>query len=371
MEGLLLFENDSLMKIKSHKWEYEVKRIFDLRSALESVLVDGDIILIDQNVAKLYKQNLKTALNKHEYMLIEPTENLKSYQQIEKIIDWLIRVGFKKNNRLVAVGGGITQDICSFISSIMYRGVGWVFFPTNLLSQADSCIGSKTSINFGSYKNQVGNFHPPILILIDVSFLQTLSRMDFRSGMGEMMHYFIIAGREDMKRISIDYDMAFNNDDVLFDLIKRSLEIKKSLIEIDEFDLGPRNIFNYGHSFGHALESYTNYEIPHGIAVSFGMDIANQLSVALGLMIEKDAIEIRNVLQKNWWPCNFPEIDIDSFINLLSKDKKNIGKKFRFVLSKGPGNILIDTFDDNAMLREVLNERLEFYKNESSRFNSN
>ena len=119
------------------------------------------------------------------------------------VIQHLIDNGFRKNHRLFGIGGGITQDITAFTSSIMYRGVDWLFYPTTLLAQGDSCIGSKTSINFGAFKNQIGGFYPPNKILINPDFLDSLSDAEMKSGLGEMCHYFIVASEADFKRYKI------------------------------------------------------------------------------------------------------------------------------------------------------------------------
>jgi 3-dehydroquinate synthase len=182
----------------------------------------------------------------------------------------------------------------------MYRGVDWVHIPTTLLAQGDSCIGSKTSINFGKFKNQLGNFFSPKQIFIDVNFLKTLDKADLISGLGEMAHYFLVSSCEDFLYFKSEYHNAQNNLNILKDLIIRSLEIKKSYIEIDEFDQNERQVFNYGHSFGHALESLTNYRIPHGIAVSIGMDMSNFMSVKYGYMTEEARQEIRLLLKQVW-----------------------------------------------------------------------
>lgn len=361
MEGFPLFDDNHVMTVKSHKWEYEVRKTVDLKDQLGSELILGDFLLVDKNIARLHSKELKGFFDDYNHIFIEPTEKQKSYQQIEPIIEWLIKKGLKRNNRLIAIGGGITQDICAFISSILYRGVSWIFVPTTLLAQADSCIGSKTSINFGSYKNQIGSFHPPVLILLSNNFLLTLSKQDIRSGLGEIIHYFLVSGRKDMERLSTEYSASFNEPEIMMGLIQRSLEIKKNIIEIDEFDQGPRNIFNYGHSFGHALESYTNFNIPHGVAVSFGMDIANYLSVELGFMRKAEAIEMQKILQKNWWPIDFPKVDVTVYMKLLSQDKKNIGSKYRLVLAKGVGNMFVHTIEDDSILRFVLKERFDYY----------
>jgi 3-dehydroquinate synthase len=200
----------------------------------------------------------------------------------------------------------------------MYRGVDWVHIPTTLLAQGDSCIGSKTSINFGKFKNQLGNFFSPKQIFIDVNFLKTLDKADLISGLGEMAHYFLVSSCEDFLYFKSEYHNAQNNLNILKDLIIRSLEIKKSYIEIDEFDQNERQVFNYGHSFGHALESLTNYRIPHGIAVSIGMDMSNFMSVKYGYMTEEARQEIRLLLKQVWVGYSIDDIDLKDMENAIT-----------------------------------------------------
>ena len=155
--------------------------------------------------------------------LRDATEKQKSYIALTSIIEKLIENGFRKNNRLFAIGGGITQDITAFISSIMYRGVEWIFFPTTLLAQADSCIGGKTSINIGKYKNQLGNFYPPRKIFIIPEFISTLPELAFKSGMGEMLHFYLVSGENDFSFYQHFYDKAFTNQNDLLKLVHRNL----------------------------------------------------------------------------------------------------------------------------------------------------
>ena len=159
----------------------------------------------------LYKEWFTDALTNFKYIGIDASEPQKSYQEVEPVINTLIEKGFRKNNRLIAVGGGITQDVTAFIASILYRGVHWYFFPTTLLAQGDSCIGSKTSINFEKFKNQVGGFYPPNKIYVDPKFLESLSYEELQSGIGEMVHYFVVSGDEDFTRFKNDYDEAIKD----------------------------------------------------------------------------------------------------------------------------------------------------------------
>jgi 3-dehydroquinate synthase len=342
--------------VKSVIHDYTVSFIDDFSKSLHNNLSDGDTLIVDNKVRKLYADKLDGVLERYRCILIDATEEQKSYSGLIPVINKLIEGGFKRNNRLIAIGGGITQDITAFTASILYRGVSWLFYPTTLLAQGDSCIGSKTSVNFGKYKNQVGGFYPPESIFIDLKFLQTLSDLDLKSGFGEMCHYFIIAGEDDFKRYKKEYLVALNDHVVLLKLIQRSLEIKKAYIEIDEFDKKERQIFNYGHSFGHAIETLTDYQIPHGIAVAYGMDIANFISVKKGLLNEEIRKNIRELLQLIWKDTSINDISIDNFLVALSKDKKNIGSELRVILNGGYGNIFKTGMKNDYHLKDWLIE---------------
>ncbi|WP_150081661.1 AroB-related putative sugar phosphate phospholyase (cyclizing) [Chlorobium limicola] len=343
-------------KVTSIIHDYEVHFIDSLKQSIDSVLMEGDYIIIDNIVKDLYDEYLQDALDTHKFIGIDANEKTKSYQGVESVIEELIQNGFRKNHRLVAIGGGITQDVTAFISSIMYRGVNWIFYPTTMLAQGDSCIGSKTSINFGRFKNQVGGFYPPSYIYIFPPFKDTLKEKEIRSGMGEMLHYFIVSGKEDFDFYRDTFKAAFTEKDALSGIINKSLEIKKRYIEIDEFDKKERQVFNYGHTFGHAIESLTQYRIPHGIAVSYGMDMSNFVSVKMGLIPSEVRDEIREVTSYIWEGYPIDDIDIDTYINALSKDKKNVGMQLGLILNKGYGNIFKNLTDSDKTFREWIEE---------------
>lgn len=349
----------SNFKVKSIVHDYEVQFIEHTDETLRGVLQEGDYIIIDNKIKVLYEETLSLLLEENKYISINATEEQKSYQGVIPIIQELIDGGFRKNHRLIAIGGGITQDVTAFISSIMYRGVSWYFFPTTLLAQCDSCIGSKTSINFGEYKNQIGGFYPPNKIYINPHFIETLTEGEMKSGLGEMLHYYVVSGKEDFDFYKENYLLAFSDKVVLAQLIERSLQIKKRYIEVDEFDRNVRQVFNYGHSFGHAIESLTHYKVPHGVAVSYGMDMANYISVKLGLIPKKIRDEIREIVVHYWAGFPINHIDIDVFINALSKDKKNVGTKLGLILNKGYGQIFKNVMDSDDQFRFWIKEYFE------------
>ena len=258
----------------------------------------GTHFIVDQSVCDLYKLDYLPNLIK-----IKAIEESKSFSNIEKVLNVLLELNLKKNSILVAIGGGIIQDITSFIGSIWMRGITWVYVPTTLLSQADSCIGSKSSINLNNIKNVIGTFFAPKFIYICKYFLNTLSEKDIKSGIGEILKLKIIQDEE------INYEDIQNN---LQKYIHEALLIKKQYIEIDEHDLGIRQLLNYGHCFGHAIESACNFSIPHGVAISMGMDIANFMSFKSNTLSYDKYKKIHKILFQNYE--NFKDIKIDKNI---------------------------------------------------------
>jgi 3-dehydroquinate synthase len=348
--------------IRSSVHDYRVRFVDDFAPALGAVLREGDVLVVDRKVHGLYEESIRGLAGPRPRVLLDATERQKSYLELAPVIETLIRNNFRKNNRLIAVGGGIIQDVVAFLAQNLYRGVDWLFLPTTLLAQADSCIGGKSSINFGEYKNQLGNFYPPNEILIDTAFLKTLDRREIRSGLGEMMHFFVLSSEADFERIRKGYRPSLTDLSVLRELIGRSLEIKRRTVEIDEFDRGERQIFNYGHSFGHAIESVTGYRVPHGIAVCHGMDIANYLSVKMGLVDTAFRDRVRGLLSMNWEAGELGSVPFEKFIGSLRKDKKNVGNEVRVILTRGFGKMFKTGIDVDgeagALLKRYFEEEL-------------
>lgn len=340
-------------EIQSYRRTYTVDFVDQAKAQLGQLLKPGDRVIADKNVWALYP-GLQEAIGGEVPILVDPCEPAKSYEGVIPVIEQLLVEGFTKSNRLIAVGGGVVQDVTAFSASILLRGVDWIFFPTNLLAQCDSCIGSKTSINFKTFKNQLGGFYPPQAIYIDLAFLETVPEREIFSGLGEMMHYFLVSGEQDFSWVVERLDRALTDPEVLQELVHRSLAIKKEMIERDEFDQGPRNVFNYGHSFGHALESATKYAVPHGIAVSYGMDLANLISVQQGLI----SMELRNRVRPSLASIcqNVPtgDVPMDAYFLALSRDKKNEGSLIKVILTRGLGDMFKTTLTLDEPTRNLI-----------------
>lgn len=235
-------------------------------------------LIVDKNVRQLWSQ-IFDGLTVPIYVLDTHEEN-KTLIKAGEIIEWMRSIGLTKNTHIYAIGGGVVQDLSTFVSSIYMRGVDWTYVPTTLLGMVDSCIGGKSSINVGSYKNIAGNFYPPNVINIDVGFCQTLSKNEIIAGLSEAVK-ITYANENDNFEKYLTYQINTNNTfcfDVLSGLVELTLKTKKKFVEEDEFDKGVRQLLNFGHSIGHAIEASSGYEITHGVAVGVGMLAEIELS---------------------------------------------------------------------------------------------
>lgn len=323
------------LTIQSHEGPYKVT-FTDLPLRDPAKLLEGNAhVLLDANVARLYSERLGPIVSHARTILIEATEENKSIDRLIPVMERLVEQRIRRGHTLVAIGGGIVQDIAAFISTVLLRGLRWRFVPTTLLAQADSCIGSKSSINLRDTKNILGTFHPPAEILLCSHLLDTLQERDIRSGIGEILKVHAIDSAAAYDRLSVDYDRLLTDRQVLLSYVRDALLIKQRYIEVDEFDRGARNIFNYGHSFGHAIESATDFTVPHGIGVTLGMDIANLLAVKRNILPAKHAARMRPPLQKNYQAFARTRIPLDRFFEALLKDKKNTTTKLVLIFPVG------------------------------------
>lgn len=324
MEALSMFE---ALKINSHNGEYQAYFQNDISfDDFESDLLKTSHFIVDANVAKLYPIKLEKVLNSHSVLIIDATEDNKSLEQFPNYVAHLVNHKIRRNHKIIAIGGGIIQDITCFLAATLLRGVEWWFYPTTLLAQADSCIGSKSSVNCSGTKNILGTFTPPKQIFIFTEFLDTLNPIEVRSGIGEMLKVHAIDNPNSFDCIAKDYDNLLTNQKILLQYLRRSLEIKKDIIEQDEFDQHIRNIMNYGHTFGHAIESATEYQIPHGVAVTIGMDMANYIAYQYDITEKTHFDRMHPILKKNYNHFIDYPIPIEQFIQAISKDKKNMGQ---------------------------------------------
>ena len=339
--------------VKSRFRDYEVHFTDRFTDSL-ALQRDSSFFIVDEHVMEIYQDELELTVPKGRLILVEAKESHKTLDYCQSLIRILIERNIRRSHTLIAIGGGVLQDIAGFIASILYRGIRWVFYPTTLLAQADSCIGSKCSINLDGYKNLLGSFCPPTQIFIDTHFLQTLPVEEIKSGIGEILHFYLIADNGRIVGLTNNYDKLIKNPMDLIEHICASLEIKKKMIEIDEFDENERRIFNYGHTFGHAIETVSNYSINHGQAVTKGMDIANYLSHSLGYLDEKTFYSLSEALEKNMPEFGLTAEILKNFFRILSKDKKNLDTNLSCVLTHGPGQMFITKVPLDDSFKEMI-----------------
>ena len=293
----------------------------------------NSVYIVDENVYRLHKDDCLKYLPKDRLIELEISEDRKNMDTVCELYEKIMQFAPRKNLNLVSIGGGITQDLTGFVASSLYRGVNWIFVPTTLLAQVDSCIGAKTSLNFKHFKNLVGTFYPPSEIHIFPEFLKTLTREDFYSGVGEMAKLHLMNGEADTKTFINDLPLIDKLDSkTLLERTQNCLKIKKSYIEDDEFDTGKRNMLNYGHCFGHAIESSTDFAISHGQAVVAGMILANKEAVKMGLLKPETEEFIRKNVLEPVLVVKVPEIDADKTVAAMGQDKKNLGKGLALVM---------------------------------------
>ena len=264
------------MEINASRGTYQVD-FFDTLAEFESEVTPDqyNAVLYDLNLRKLdlIPSKLLTTLPS---LGIEATEKSKSYLEVNAVLEWFSENSLNRKSMVLVIGGGAIQDIATFACSIFHRGVNWTYVPTTLLAQSDSSIGGKCGINLQNNKNQIGVVYPPNRILTVHEYLKTLPQSEMTSGIGEILKMSLTDAGEfwnQMKRYLTETDSD------LKEIIKLSLNAKKMVIEIDEFEQDYRKVLNYGHTFGHAFESASGYQIPHGIAVLLGMKVVHNLGL--------------------------------------------------------------------------------------------
>lgn len=330
------------MKIKSKIKNYELKFVnnsIDRKADVFSMIKFArPFYFVDENFYNIYKNRLTAFTGNDSITVIPAVEQNKSYLKLADYYRVLIEKNFTREDMLVTFGGGILQDISGFIASTLYRGVKWMYFPTTLLAQSDSCIGSKTSINFDDSKNLIGTFYPPDVIINDITFSKTLTPGYFNSGLGEIIKFHLMSNDNGYSLLKTYLSCVDLRKNKYFETIVRStLKIKYSYFKEDEFDSGRRNLLNYGHCFGHALESATDFKVCHGEAVIVGMGFANLVSLKRGLMSHEKYDEFESIFRKYYPRFDIDKVSIDSLVYYLGRDKKRVGKDLTMILSQDIG----------------------------------
>jgi 3-dehydroquinate synthase len=347
------------MTVRSGQGDYEVRPAAGPESIADLTRGLGDpFVAVDTRVAQLHSRILLDVDEKRIYK-IPATEEEKTLSGVERLTMFLQAGGASKNSTLVVIGGGIVQDIGTFAAHIYYRGIPLHYVPTTLLSMGDSCIGAKCGVNLGRYKNQLGFFRSPAAVYVWPGFLGTLAADDIRSGLGEIVKLAVIDGPESFASLERRFERYGTGLDAIGEAIFASLETKRRVIEIDEYESGLRKTLNYGHTFGHALEAVTGHEVPHGLAVAWGMDVANYVAMRKGLLPKSDFGRIHALLAR-WFSLDVRhEYDAGAIIESMRRDKKAAGSSVTLILPKALGEMELVKTQIDGSLRDLVEAYVE------------
>jgi len=320
---------------------------------------DKAVIVTDPTVRELYGEDLKQRLvnGGFDILLIEVPkgEEQKSLETAGRLYQELTDFYAERSTPILALGGGVIGDLTGFIASTYMRGVPLVHIPTTLLSQGDSSIGGKTAVNHGQLKNKVGAFYHPILTISDINTLKTLPPREFSDGLAEIIKHGIILDEKFFGYLEQNLDKAKDFDDsTLEKIVSRSVEIKAGVVEKDELDLGLRNILNYGHTVGHAIESVSGLTIWHGEAVAIGMITEARISNRLGKLGSSQVNRLQKVIGKAGLPTQIPDLRTEELIQAMKHDKKITGGRLKFILPSRIGEVFITDEVSQAAVEEVL-----------------
>lgn len=340
---------------------YFEKDFLNLATAMKEEELNGKkvCIITDTHVGPLYVEKVKQELEKISpkvcIFTLKAGEKNKNLQNIEAIYEFLITQEFDRKSLLVALGGGVVGDMTGFAAATYLRGIDFVQVPTTLLAQVDSSVGGKTGVDFQNYKNMVGAFHQPRLVYMNMQTLSSLPEDEFACGMGEVLKTGLISDGdfyhfvcESQKQI---HDFNFS---MLAKMIRRCCEIKAGIVERDPKEQGERALLNLGHTIGHAVEKFMNFQMLHGQCVAVGLVAAAAISKNRGLLSEEEFSQIKQGCQNFHLPVTAKEISAEDIIRATKKDKKMEHGQIKFILMNGIGNSFIDkTVTDTELLEGI------------------
>jgi len=317
----------------------------------------GKKSIVDFNVRTLWPQ-----LFDENCIVFESIEENKTFGGVESIIFELRERGVTRASHLAAVGGGIIQDVSTLSASTYMRGVKWEYYPTTLLGMVDSCIGGKSSINVGDFKNLAGNFYPPEKVIIDTSFCKTLEEEQIVEGLFEALKICYADSPKMFEKYLSLVNLSTNLYSLDFkSLVELSLLTKKRFIEEDEFDQGVRLLLNFGHTFGHAIEAATCFKIKHGVAVGLGILIAHELSKAMRLLDDANQATMRLIdhvkqllILVPGLKANLGCVDPDIFMSKFSSDKKHSADRYVAILFSSNGDLIRHPFEKSLEIDRMI-----------------
>ncbi len=318
-------------------------------------------IITDDKVKDLYADEVVSVLKEAglncEVFSFKSGEESKNLDVIRDALGFLIEHNFKRDDVLIALGGGVTGDMTGFIAAVYLRGIDFIQVPTTLLSQVDSSIGGKTGVDYQGFKNMVGAFKMPKLVYTNLSVLDTLDGRQYYSGMAEVIKDALLGDEEFyVWLINNLYEIHDKEKETLIELVYKSNLIKKDIVERDPFEKGDRALLNLGHTLGHAIEKYKDFKLAHGECVALGTVCAAYISKQRKLITNDEYYEIRDMMVPFNLPITIDDIDPEKIVDLTANDKKAVKGGIKFVLLKKAGEAFLDTTVTREEMLEAVNE---------------
>lgn len=348
-----------MINLKDNSYPIYIKQkiLDEILTYVQSIYQGKKIIIISDDNVYPYYGNKITQLLSSEYevshILVPHGESSKSFSILPSIYRALLQYKITRTDMIITLGGGVVGDLAGFVASTYLRGVPLIQIPTSLLAQVDSSVGGKVAVDLPEGKNLVGAFYHPKMVLIDPLTLQTLNKRYINDGMGEVIKYGCINSPQLFNKLSkyeSFQDLYQDIDEIIYHCIK----CKQRVIEKDEFDFADRLILNFGHTLGHAIEQYYNYEkYSHGEAVAIGMVQLTLLSESLGLSAKGTSDKLKKVIQKYHLPHK-SNLKTSLLLEAISLDKKNVNKKLSIVLLKEIGNSFIHQCNIEWLLQKEI-----------------
>ncbi|MEE9344295.1 MAG: 3-dehydroquinate synthase [Methylococcales bacterium] len=326
------------------------------------LLVGSQVMIVtDTTVAPLYLEQVLTQFAGVDPVVVTLAdgEQYKTLETVTIIFDALLKHRFSRNSTLIALGGGVVGDITGFAAACYQRGINFIQIPTTLLAQVDSSVGGKTGVNHPLGKNMIGAFYQPLGVITDTAVLATLPDRELKAGIAEVIKYGFIYDAAFFEWLELNLDKIINqNQQTLAYAIQRACEIKAEIVAADEKELGIRAILNFGHTFGHAIETGCGYgTYLHGEAVSIGMCLAAELSYRLGNISHYELLRGIQLLERSGLPTSLPkQLSVDNYLKLMAVDKKNIDGEIRVIVLKEMGCAALPLSIDCVLLRKTIQE---------------
>jgi 3-dehydroquinate synthase len=312
------------------------------------------VVVTNPTVAGFHLETLLKHVEARELhvVTIPDGEKYKTLETVENILNECFEHKLDRKSLLIAFGGGVIGDMTGFTASLYQRGIDFIQVPTTLLSQVDASVGGKTGVNNKYGKNLIGAFYQPKAVYIDPEFLKTLPAREFAAGVAEVVKMAVMF---DKGYVDFLQNADLQDDEVLKEAIRKSVELKAWVVNQDEKEAGIRAVLNYGHTFGHVVENETNYTTYlHGEAVAIGMVMANELAIELGLFTREEAEEVKTLLEKSSLPTEYVIRDVDDFYEHFFLDKKSANNSIKFILPQGMGNYKVVKDIDEKIVKKVL-----------------